>query len=321
MLASEVAAKLAALAESEKERAKVELSSNISRAEADKLNNNLKKAETAAVAQTKAAGVLESALSKEQELSRKLQRIVDTLTAQQSLLTNQLSAANATIASHEKAAQVALVQAKSQETTLVATQAALRKARRDAAEAGRAIQASKDAANEADELRREMLHLGSELLKEQGAMAEKEAQQAAKERANTRREARNAGNDDGACSSSEDSSGSLQVKVSALQRRLIVQKEATEKLAAALHQRDADVERLERSLAIRMEGDVAQKEIAHLRTALGAKEREVRAARAEVAALQQTLLYSEGKKVHGRKEKAPQENENVISDRVHIEAN
>ena len=105
MLAGEVAAKVAALTETENDRHKMELSLNISRTELDKLTNSLKKAESALAVQSKATGQFEAALNKQQELNRKLQRTVDALTAQHSLLTNQITTANASIASHERAAQ------------------------------------------------------------------------------------------------------------------------------------------------------------------------------------------------------------------------
>ena len=321
MLAGEVAAKVAALTETENDRHKMELSLNISRTELDKLTNSLKKAESALAVQSKATGQFEAALNKQQELNRKLQRTVDALTAQHSLLTNQITTANASIASHERAAQLTSLQIKSQETTLVATQAALQKARRDAGEVGRVMQASKDASNEAEELRRELLHLGSELLKEQGALATHEAEHVAKEKARSRREARSVdkAGEEVSLNSEEGASinTTLEMKVASLQRRLIAQKEATEKLEALVRLKEADIEKLERALAIRMESDAAQKEVVHLRTVLGAKEKAIRAARAEVEALQ-AEISSDGKKKNGQQSRENSMQQKLSS--MHIEA-
>ena len=213
------------------------------------------------------------------------------------------------------------MQIKSQETTLVATQAALQKARRDAGEVGRVMQASKDASNEAEELRRELLHLGSELLKEQGALATHEAEHVAKEKARSRREARSVdkAGEEVSLNSEEGASinTTLEMKVASLQRRLIAQKEATEKLEDLVRLKEADIEKLERALAIRMESDAAQKEVVHLRTVLGAKEKAIRAARAEVEALQ-AEISSDGKKKNGQQSRENSMQQKLSS--MHIEA-
>jgi chromosome segregation ATPase len=254
-LANEVAVKEVALAAGEKERAELDVTLSISRLNVGKMKEKLAKAELQADANTKSATLMEEALTREKENKNKLQRELDEMTGKQSSLHKKLNDLKETVISLEKEALVAAAQIRTLETKLAATESELQLAKREAAGSRKAKQAYKDAINDTQNTKKELRHLGIELLREQGSLEEQAARHNAQALVRSRREERkgNNGNEE----SSADG-GELSTKVAALQRRLIVEKEAAAKVAAALGQKEDEVLKLKKSLERRMEGDSLQ---------------------------------------------------------------
>ncbi len=284
ILANEIAAKEVALAAGEKERSELDVTLSISRMNVGKLKEKLAKAELEAEAHTKTTLLIETALTKERESCSKLQRELDEMNGKHSLLLKKFNESKDTVAGLEKEAQIAVAQIRSLEAKLVATVSELQQVKRDAAESRKAKQAYKDAINDTANTKKELRHLGMELLREQGTLEEQAAQHNAEALVRSRRAERKENTGDAAAIDAE-----LSTKVSVLQRRLIAEKEAAAKLATALGQKEDEVLKLKKSLEIRMEGDVLQQELTLLRAQLQLKGKEQRAAKAELAALQAEL--------------------------------
>jgi chromosome segregation ATPase len=288
-LAKETAAKEVDLAASEKQRSELEVTLSISRMNISKMKEKLAKAQLEAEAQTKSTTLIEASLLKEKENCSKLQRELVEMNGKQSSLFVKLNDSKESAASLAKEAQIAAAQIRDLETKLAACESELQLARREAADSIKAKQAYKDAISYTQNTKKELRHLGMELLREQAALEEQAAQHNAQGLVRSRRaESKN--------NSPETSSvveAELSSKVSVLQRRLTAEKEAAAKLAAALGQKENEVTKLKKSLEIRMEGDDLQQTLAYLRGQLHLKGKEQRAARAEVAALRAELAARE----------------------------
>lgn len=296
-MANELAAQEIALAAGEKERAELEVTLSLSRMSIAKLKDKLAKAELDAEAHTKTSTLIEAALTKEKENCNRLHRELDEMTGKHSKVSTKLMDAKDAISSLEKEAQFAATQIRGLETKLAATESELQQVRREADASRKAKQAYKDAVNDTLNTKKELRHLGMELLREQANLEEQAAQHSTKAAVRSRREAERKGKssvDSVLLPADED----LTSKVSVLQRRLIAEKEAAAKVAAALGQKEDEVIKLKKSLELRMEGDVLQQELAHLRAQIQLNDKEQRATKAEVAALQAELTTrdKEGRK-------------------------
>ena len=298
LLSKEVAEKDAALVRAGKERGDIQASLNAARVETSKLNETVTVTAADAVVQKKAAKQVEITLTTQQEQSTRLQKRVDTLLAEQTKLKSQIIALDEQTNVLKKEAAVTSMQMRTQGMALASTEAALQQAHREAADAGRAYQASQDAKLECGALRKELTHLGIELLREQAAAE------------NPKPSSRGQQQQKNAQAPAPDDSSPLHIelkaKIAALHRRLIIHREQGAVLVATLQEKEEEIARLKRSLELRMEGDEMQHEITRLRTQLSVKIREERGAKAEAAALREELA---GKKAPAM---GPREKENNV---------
>lgn len=297
-MANELASKEVTLAAREKETSELEVTLSILRMNVSKLKEKLAKAEMDADAHTKSTTVIEAGLTKEKETCIKLQRELDEMNGKHSNLLVKLNDSKDKITSLEKEAQLATSQIRTLETKLAVTENELQQAKREAAESRKAKEAYKDSINDTQNTKKELRHLGMELLREQGNLEKHVAQQSAQTAVRTRKAERTDTNSNVDSNTVAGADEDLSSKVVVLQRRLIVEKEASAKLAVALRQKEDEVTKLKKSLELRMEGDVLQQELARLRAQIQLKDKEQRAAKAEVAALQAELTSreKEGKK-------------------------
>lgn len=293
-MANEIAAKEVDLAAGEKHRSDLKVTLSISRMDVGKMKEKLAKAQLEAEAQAKNTTSIEAALAKEKENCNKHQRELAEMTGRQSSLLNKLKDSKEAIVSFAKEAQIAAVQIGNLEKKLAACESELQLARREAAESRKTKHAYKNAINDTQNTKKELRHLGMELLREQGTLEEQAEQHSAQALVLFRRAERKGNIHETSSKADEE----LSIKVSVLQRRLIAEKEAAAKLAAALGQKEDEVTKLKKSLEVRMEGDALQQELAYLRGQLHLKGKEQRAARAEVASLQAELAArdKEGRK-------------------------
>lgn len=295
VLANEIATKEVDLAALDKDRSALEVSLSIARMNLGKMTEKLAKVELEAEAHAKSTSLVEAALVKERENSSKLQKDIDAMALKQSNLRRKLNDSKDTVFNLEKEAQVAVVQIRTLEAKLAATESELQRAKTEAAESRKAKQAYKDAINDTQNTKKELRHLGMELLREQGTLEEQAVQHKAQALVRAQRAERKVNAEEG---SSGLVDAELLFKVSVLQRRLIAEKEAAAKQAATLEQKEDEIVKLKKALDIRMEGDVLQQELSHLRAQIQFKSKEQRAAKAEVASLQAELAArdKEGRK-------------------------
>jgi chromosome segregation ATPase len=284
VFANELAEKESALAAGEKGRADLDVKLSMSRMNASRLKEKLSKSELEAEARTKSIALVEAELATEKEKSALLQRELDEMTGKQSLLLKKLNETKDTVSSLEKEALIASSQIRALEKKLAARESEFEKAKREAAESRKAKQAHKDAVFDTANTKKELRHLGMELLREQANLEEHAAQQKTESLVRSRREEKNGGKKNSPISGED-----LSTKVAVLQRRLIAEKEAAAKLGTALEQKEEELLKVKKALEVRMEGDLLQKEVSHLRAQLLQKSKEQRAAKAEVAALQAEL--------------------------------
>lgn len=284
-MANETAAKEVDLAAGEKQRKDLEVTLRVSRINIGKIKEKLEKAQLEAETQNKSTTLIEAALVKEKEKCIKLQRELIGMTEKQSSILTKFNESKEAAASLAKESQFAAAQIRNLETKLAACESELQLAKREAAESRKAKQAYKDAVLDSQNTKKEMRHLGMELLREQGALEEQAEQHSAHALVRSRRADRKENISETSSVVDEE----LSSKVSVLQRRLIAEKEAAAKLSAELVSKEDEIIKLKKSFELRMEGDALQRELVYLRGQLNLNGKEQRAARAEVAALQAEL--------------------------------
>lgn len=283
VLAREVAQKDRQLAEAARTDAKKQQALNTARDELANLTKRAAGQEEEISALTRQIVKLGAALTAESEERQWLGRQLDSLRAEKTALEGKGKAAAEAHIGQRNASEALVTQLRAEEAAHVATKAALQQAQRELAHAQHAMQAAHTARAEAEGLRLELRLLGKELLREQEAIEKHNEQCGA---GGVRAAVGAPGQESLSAQVAEAAARSESLaKLNSLHRRLFAATEQITHQSQIMAGKDEEIAKLRKALVLRKESDAAVHELGRCRAELQKKERQLRAATAEMALL------------------------------------
>lgn len=299
LLEREVAAKEADNADWIKAYSTLETSFNVCKAQVAQLQQQNVTQEKELASKTRLLLQLETQVQSGRNTVAHLQHQAQATAGKNAALYAQLKNVKNAQQAAKQESELASAQLRIQEAASAAMETALQRAQRDAEKTGRIAQAAQEAAEHNKSVKQELARLGIELIREQHAMLDAvnlgfpvSAEQGSSP---TPCSFHGAATDHVQCeglgvstSSKEDGRLSDQSSITALQHKVLALKKKMSQLEGIVAERDEKINRLERDVEIRRGSDTAMQELANLRMSMLAKDRQLQAAKAEIASLRAT---------------------------------